>query len=91
LLHPVTLTITQPIAMAATSSKSTPITGLDLPLAANTWVSLATIPLIAGLVGGQTLATALQTIGGFSEEIFRGDRLPILDFTALEDIQAPTE
>lgn len=42
-------------------------------------VSLATGPLLLALVGGKALSQLIQQIGQQSEEIFRGDRLPLLD------------
>jgi hypothetical protein len=42
-------------------------------------LSLATGPLLVGLVGQKILNEAMQELGAFSEEIFRGDRLPILN------------
>lgn len=41
-------------------------------------IGLATAPLLAALVGGKLLASTLETVGHWSEELFRGDRLPPL-------------
>jgi hypothetical protein len=46
-------------------------------------VSMATIPMVAGLVGTQVLAQVAQQLGQMSEEVFRGDRLPLLKFPHL--------
>ncbi|ACB49961.1 unknown [Crocosphaera subtropica ATCC 51142] len=43
-------------------------------------LSLATLPLLAGLVIMKTMNQDLQAWGEESEEIFRGDRLPLLKF-----------
>lgn len=43
-------------------------------------LGLATIPVLVVLVGGNAIAQTLQEIGTISEELFRGDRLPQLDF-----------
>lgn len=43
-------------------------------------VSLATGPVLLALVGGRTLERLLLELGQSSEELFRGDRLPILSF-----------
>lgn len=43
-------------------------------------LSLATVPVLVALIGGNAIAQALQELGTMSEEIFRGDRLPRLDF-----------
>ncbi|MEO0489282.1 MAG: hypothetical protein AAFW84_02050 [Cyanobacteria bacterium J06635_15] len=50
----------------------------------NLFVSLATPAMLLGLVLGRSLADAIQQVGLASEEIFRGDRLPILTVTATE-------
>jgi hypothetical protein len=46
------------------------------------WVSLATAPMLAGLWGAQALLNSTVQLGRASEELFRGDRLPILNFPA---------
>lgn len=43
-------------------------------------LSLATVPVLVALIGGNAIAQSLQELGTMSEEIFRGDRLPRLDF-----------
>ncbi len=43
-------------------------------------ISLATVPLVVGLVGTKMLTQAAQELGQWSEEMFRGDRLPLLKF-----------
>lgn len=47
-------------------------------LSADVVLSLATLPLILGLLGAKNAYQALQSLGQASEEIFRGDRLPLL-------------
>ncbi len=46
-------------------------------------VGLTTLPVLAGMVGVRALSEGLRELGSLSEEIFRGDRLPILDFSTL--------
>ena len=46
-------------------------------------VGLATVPVLAGMVGVRALAEGLRELGSLSEEIFRGDRLPVLEFSNL--------
>ncbi len=41
-------------------------------------VSIATAPLLATLLGSKSMATLMAELGQLSEEIFRGDRLPLL-------------
>ena len=41
--------------------------------------------VVLGLVGGKAIAIGLQSLGEASEEIFRGDRLPVLNFPAGDD------
>jgi hypothetical protein len=43
-------------------------------------VSIATIPTLAVIVGIQAVLQQVQTLANNSEEIFRGDRLPLLPF-----------
>lgn len=43
-------------------------------------ISLATVPLVVGVVGAQALTQIAQELGQWSEEVFRGDRLPLLKF-----------
>jgi hypothetical protein len=44
-------------------------------------VSITTTPLLLSLLGGRVLTEILQDLGKASEEIFRGDRLPILNLS----------
>ncbi|MBW4516243.1 MAG: hypothetical protein KME11_13595 [Timaviella obliquedivisa GSE-PSE-MK23-08B] len=48
---------------------------------AGVWVGLGTTPILLGLLGARAIATAIQELGVASEEVFRGDRLPILKIT----------
>jgi hypothetical protein len=43
-------------------------------------VSIATVPTLAAIVGLQAILQQVQTLANNSEEIFRGDRLPLLPF-----------
>ena len=43
-------------------------------------LSLATGPLLLGVLGAQAVFSWLQAAGLSSEEVFRGDRLPVLHF-----------
>ncbi|MBE9115382.1 hypothetical protein IQ249_05660 [Lusitaniella coriacea LEGE 07157] len=47
-------------------------------------LSLATPPVLFGMVAVQSLAQGLQNIGQVSEEVFRGHRLPILNLPVTE-------
>lgn len=42
-------------------------------------LSLTTAPLLLGIIGAKALADLIQQFGQASEEVFRGDRLPVLD------------
>lgn len=44
----------------------------------NILISLSTVPLLLILVGSRAIASAMKDMGQTSEELFRGDRLPIL-------------
>lgn len=41
-------------------------------------LSLSTAPLLFLLIGNKILVQMMQDMGQMSEEVFRGDRLPIL-------------
>jgi hypothetical protein len=63
--------------MLSDRTKNSPQT--DLPLSLNFCLSVATFPVLAGLWGAQQCAVLLQEVGQLSEELFRGDRLPVLN------------
>jgi len=42
-------------------------------------LSLGTIPVLAVLLGSKAVLQVMREVGEASEELFRGDRLPILD------------
>ncbi len=52
----------------------------DLPGNPTLWLSLATVPLLVFLLSGKALFDLMQQLGLASEELFRGDRLPILNW-----------
>jgi len=43
-------------------------------------LSLATGPVLVGVISLNAIGSWLQQVGEASEEVFRGDRLPILPF-----------
>jgi hypothetical protein len=47
-------------------------------LPAKLLLSLGTAPLLVGLIAGKALADVMREIGQTTEELFRGDRLPVL-------------
>jgi len=49
------------------------------PISNEILLSLATAPLLFGLLAGKTIANLVQSASEASEEILRGDRLPFLD------------
>lgn len=57
--------------MTHSTSKSAP-NSLDI------WLGVATVPLLGGILMGRAIAKFLTTLGESSEELFRGDRLPIV-------------
>jgi hypothetical protein len=58
---------------------------LNLKVNPEILLGLATLPVLAGLVGIHAIAQSIQELGVLSEEIFRGDRLPILDWLETPD------
>ncbi|UBF24416.1 hypothetical protein K9N68_22310 [Kovacikia minuta CCNUW1] len=61
---------------------SLPLTDLIVP---EFLLGLATAPLLVGLVGTKVVTQALRELGELSEEVFRGDRLPTLNFPSPAD------
>lgn len=57
----------------------------SLPNPAALWVSFATIPMLLGILAARSLTENLSELGRASEEIFRGERLPILNFPEPEE------
>ena len=69
--------------MSSTTDKSKANPELNLLLFSipqSMLVQLGTVPTLLLLTVGKVSLQALETIGQTSEELFRGDRLPILDF-----------
>ncbi|MGK7938636.1 MAG: hypothetical protein AB4062_00460 [Crocosphaera sp.] len=52
-------------------------------------LSLATLPLLGGLLMLKAIEEDLLSWGVESEEIFRGDRLPLLNFPQSQDQDNP--
>jgi len=50
-------------------------------------LSLFTAPFLVGLVGARSLQSGLITLGQASEEVFRGDRLPVLHLQQQSEIE----
>ncbi|MBD1924325.1 hypothetical protein H6F77_25110 [Microcoleus sp. FACHB-831] len=50
------------------------------PFTTECLLSLATGPLLLGVLATKALAECLDAAGAASEEVFRGDRLPVLHF-----------
>ena len=76
--------------MASPTQKSNQ-DGLNLiffSISAETMLQLGTGSMLLALVGGKAIAETLQAFGQGSEEIFRGDRLPILKFPVENDVSA---
>lgn len=65
--------------MNAGHNRSTPPTKLNTGYGADWLLSLATGPVLLGLVGAKVLSETWRQIGAMGEEIFRGDRLPLLN------------
>ena len=51
-------------------------------------LSAATVPLLAGLVAVRVASDMMMSLSQASEEVFRGDRLPILHFTQSPDSES---
>lgn len=46
-------------------------------------LSLSTVPVLLGLVIGKLLTELIKDVGQATEEVFRGDQLPILKISNL--------
>lgn len=57
----------------------------QFPLPSTICLSLVTAPFILGTIAVSSLLTTLIELGEASEEIFRGDRLPLLNIPKIED------
>lgn len=55
------------------------------PIPTDFLLSLATGPLLLGVISTQAVFSWLADIGVASEELFRGDRLPVLHFPEREE------
>jgi hypothetical protein len=51
-----------------------------LPVPSDILLSLVTLPMLGGLVAAGAAAEFVASIGVESEEVFRGSRLPVLNF-----------
>lgn len=73
----------QKIAMPPVQSNSSPQDGLNLGLfviGQSMLLQMGTVSVLMMVLAQKTATETLNAIGSASEEIFRGDRLPILDF-----------
>lgn len=57
----------------------------------NLLLSLSTGSVLAGLWCGRAIARTIETLGEASENIFRGDRLPMLDLPDRPSVQPSTQ
>ncbi len=57
----------------------------DAMFPSNWLLSLATAPLLVGLVGSRLISNFILELSESSEEILRGDRLPVLHFPETEE------
>ena len=55
-----------------------------LPIPSDIFLSLAALPMLGGLLAASAAAKFVGSIGIESEEVFRGSRLPILNFPQSE-------
>lgn len=54
--------------------------GHNCLIPSNLVLSLVTLPLLGGLLAAKATAEFVSSIGIESEEVFRGSRLPVLNF-----------
>jgi len=56
-------------------------------LATEIALSFLTVPFLGGVIGARSLQQGLIHLGETSEELFRGERLPILHFQQQNEIE----
>lgn len=56
-----------------------------LPIPSDILLSLAALPMLGGLLAAKAAAEFISSIGIESEEVFRGSRLPVLNFPRSQD------
>jgi hypothetical protein len=56
-----------------------------LPIPSDILLSLAALPMLGGLLAAKAAAEFVSSIGIESEEVFRGSRLPVLNFPRSHD------
>ncbi|MEP6518528.1 hypothetical protein [Microcoleus vaginatus] len=56
-----------------------------LPVPSDILLSLVALPMLGGLVVAKAAAEFVSSIGVESEEVFRGSRLPVLNFPQSQD------
>ncbi|MGB7893096.1 MAG: hypothetical protein WCF82_14500 [Microcoleus sp.] len=56
-----------------------------LPIPSDILLSLVALPMLGGLVAAKSAADFVASIGVESEEVFRGSRLPVLNFPQSQD------
>jgi hypothetical protein len=59
------------------------LSGLEIPT--DFCLSLAAGPLLLGVISLEAVLSGLKSVGINSEELFRGDRLPLLHFPDADD------
>ena len=62
------------------SSENPTVTTPSWKISSDIVLSLATCPFLGSLLANKAMNQLLSEIGLYSEEIFRGDRLPMLNF-----------
>lgn len=61
----------------------------NIPLSPTWLLSLATLPVLAILHISDKIGSEAVELGKLSEEVFRGDRLPLLDFPEPTGVDNP--
>lgn len=76
------ITITQKVTMNNLSQKSSDdaLNLMFFKIPTDVVLQIGTGTLIGAVLGAKALEETLQAIGQASEEVFRGDRLPMLKF-----------
>lgn len=82
----ITLLFSRILAMQTPQADQNPSqTSAETMLPSNWLVSLGAAPLLVGLVGSRLITRLILELSESSEEILRGDRLPVLHFPEISN------
>ncbi|MEM9089098.1 MAG: hypothetical protein AAGC93_10175 [Cyanobacteria bacterium P01_F01_bin.53] len=72
------------------TANTLPPLSISLPIAVDLTVSLGTMPLLVLLTSGRAITSGLAELGAASEEVFRGEQLPVLPLLPIPQETEPS-